>query len=506
MIARTFTGTLRLSAVVSVSLLLASCSLAPDYHTPDVSVPAHFKEEAMNPNAPLNLQAQWSEAKPAADQPRGPWWDMFNDRDLSMLIIEATQNNQNLAAMAARVEQARQSAVIEGAALFPTVTGNASAQRQLPSAAGTGFAGPFSPESVYRAGLGLSYEVDLFGRVRNTREAASANTAAVASDFNSMLLTMQADVAQLYYTMRGQDAEIKLLRETLKLRQDGLKILEKRRDVGTVTDLEVAQNVVDLETTRAALEQLESERSRNENALAVLLGKAPAEFSLPAKPLSAQAPKVPAGLPSTLLERRPDIAAAQYRLMAANARIGIARAAFFPSLSLTASGGFASDTLGSLFDWSSRTWAIGPLLSLPIFQGGRIVAENDRTKAAYVESVAVYRQQVLGAFQDVEDTLSRLKMRDQQAKSFGRAKEAADKAARLASLRFENGDTGYLEEIEAKQSALAAGRAVIQTQAAKMADTVQLVRALGGDFNADFGGLRPTPAAKPAAAKDSVKN
>ena len=483
-----------LTATVTVSLLLASCSLAPDYKTPQVSIPAHFKEEAMNPNAPVDLKAQWSEAKPeAAAQPRGPWWDMFNDRELSTLISEATNSNQNLVAMAARVEQARQTAVIEGAALFPMINGEAGIQRSLSSAAGTGIPGPFKPETVYRAGLGLSYELDLFGRVRNTREAAAANTAAVASDFNSMLLTLQSDVAQLYFTMRGQDAEIKLLRQTLALRQDGLKILEKRRDVGTVTDLEVSQNVVDLENTRAALEQLESERSRNENALAVLLGKAPAEFTLAQQPLSAQAPKVPAGLPSTLLERRPDIASAQYSLIAANARIGIARAAFFPSLSLTANGGFASESLGKLFDWSSRTWAIGPLMTLPIFQGGRIVAENDRTKAAYAESVAVYRQQVLVAFQDVEDTLSRLKMRDAQAQSFGRAKVAAERAARIASLRFESGDTGYLEEIEAKQSALAAGRAVIQTQAGKMVDTVQLVRALGGDFTAEFGGLRPTP-------------
>lgn len=501
MITRVFCATAsRLALMAAGVLVLASCSLAPDYHTPDVSVPAGFKEEAMNPAAPVDLQAKWSEARPAADQARGPWWEMFHDRDLDRLIIEATAGNQNLAAMAARVEQARQSAVIEGAALFPSVTGDAGVQRQLSSAAGTGVAGPFKPETVYRAGLGLSYEIDLFGRVRNTRAAAAATTAAAAADFNSMLLTLQADVAQLYFTLRGQDAEIALVRKTLGLRQDGVKILEKRRDVGTVTDLEVAQNVVDLENTRAALQQLESERARNETALAVLLGRAPADFALAVRPLAAPVPAVPGGLPSALLERRPDVAAAQYRLMAANARIGIARAAFFPSLSLTASGGFASESLGSLFDWSSRTWAIGPLLSLPIFQGGRIVADNARTKAAYAEAVAVYRQQVLGAFQDVENTLSRLKMRDQQAKSFARAKDAADKAARLAALRFENGDTGYLEEIEAKQSALAAGRAAIQTQAARLADTVQLVRALGGDFDAQFGGLSPTPA-KTAPAK-----
>lgn len=483
---------MKLAVVSAVTLTLAACSLVPTYRTPDVAVPARFKQEAMDDSAPIDLTAKWQQAKPAADQPRGAWWDIFNDRDLSVLILDATRNNQNLAVLAARVAQARESAVIDGAALFPQINGDASAQRQLTSAAGTGVPGPFKPETVYRAGLGLSYELDLFGRVRNTRAAASANTAAVASDFNSALLAMQADVAQLYFTLRGQDAEIKLLREAVALREDGVRIFEKRREIGVTTDLETAQNTVDLENTRAALQQLEGERAQNEHALAVLLGMPPAQFSFAPKPLAAAVPAVPAGLPAALLERRPDIAAAQYRLMAANARIGIARAAFFPSLSLTASGGFASDSLGNLFDWSSRTWAIGPLLSLPIFQGGRIVAENNRTKAAYAENVGLYRQQVLTAFQDVEDALVRLKTLDAQSQSFSRAKAAADRAARVAKLRYDNGDTGYLEDLEARQSALAASRATIQVQSARLASTVQLVRALGGDFTPEFGGLKPT--------------
>ncbi len=481
-------------ALIVVGLLtgvVTGCSLAPDYRTPETPDIAAFKQAASDDKAPIDLQAKWVEAKPAADAARGPWWQIFNDRDLGALIEQAMAANQDLAAMAARVEQARQTAVIAGAPLFPLISGDASAQRQMQTRAGTGFPGTVDPENVYQAGLGLSYEVDLFGRVRNTRDAARSDVAASASDFNSMALTLQADVAALYFTLRGQDAEIRLIEQTLALREDSLNILTKRRDIGTVTDLEVSQNVVDLENTRAALQQLQNDRAANEHALAVLLGMAPAEFTFAAKPLSAATVNVPPGLPATLLQRRPDIAAAQYRLMAANARIGVARAAFFPNISLTASGGFASESLGSLFDWSSRTWAIGPMLSLPIFQGGRIIAENARTKAQYIEAVALYRQQVLAAFQDVEDTLARLKMRQAQAVSYARAKEAAERASRIAALRYESGDTGYLEEIEAKQSALTAGRAVIQTQAARLADTVQLIRALGGDWS---------PVAAPASA------
>lgn len=472
--------TASIRAALLATALLAGCSLAPDYKRPATAVTPAFKEA---PQGPVDLQAKWKEAAPAsAAAPRGPWWSVFNDRDLDALIKQASNANQGLAAMLARVEQARQLARIENAGLFPQVDAQAGITRQQNSNAGTGIAVAFDPATVYNAGLGLSYEVDLFGRVRNSRAAAGADLASTASDYNSMLLALQADVAQLYFTMRGQDAEIRLVEQTLALREDSLKILNTRRDVGTVTDLEVTQNIVDLENTRALLQQLRADRAANEHALAVLTGQAPAAFALPVKPLAAEAPVVPAGVPSGLLERRPDISAAEYELMAANARIGVAKAAFFPSLSLTASGGFASESMGNLFDWSSRTWAIGPLLSLPIFQGGRIVAENDRVKARYDEAVADYRQQVLVAFKDVEDALSRLKMRKEQALSYGRAAEAAARGARLANLRYENGDTGYLEDIEAKQAALNAQRATIQTQAGKLADTVALIRALGGGW------------------------
>lgn len=473
------------------AVILTGCNLAPDYKTPATPDTAQFKEA---PQGPVDLQAKWSEGKPAAEANRGQWWLVFNDRQLGDLLLQAASGNNDLAAMAARIEQARQLARIEGASLFPAISGNASVQRQLATTAGTGFNFPVSPATVYSAGLGLTYEIDLFGRARNSRRAAEMDFASAAYGYNSMLLALQADAAQLYFALRGQDASIKLLEQTVKLREDSLGILKSRRDAGTVTDLEVSQNIVDLENTRAQLQQLQADRAVNEHALAVLLGKAPAEFSLPVAPLSAEAPKVPAGIPSEVLQRRPDIAAAQYDLMAANARIGVARAAFFPSLSLTASGGFASETVGHLFDWSSRTWAIGPLMTLPIFQGGRIVADNERAKAKYEETVAGYRQKVLVAFQDVEDALARLKMRDAQAGSYSRAADAAARAAKLAADRYQSGDTGYLEEIEAKESALAASLAVIQTQSGRLSDTVQLIRALGGDW---------TGVAQAAAAPDA---
>lgn len=473
------TGLLNTTAVLAL-ILVTGCSLAPDYKTPTAADPKAFKEAQANVADP---RASWAMATPAADQSRGEWWRIFNDPELDKLIRSAAGGNQSLAAMAARVDQARSVAAIEKSALFPAIDANASYTRQLQSAAGLGFAANFEPQSVYGAGLGLSYELDVFGRARNASRAAKADALGSAAQYQSMLLTLQADVAQMYYLLRGQDAEIALLEKTLALRDDGLKILRKRREVGVVTDLDIAQNVVDVENTRAQLQELQQQRRQNENALAVLLGSSPSDFHFKSAPLTAQVPAVPANLPAQVLQRRPDITAAQYNLMAANARIGVARAAFFPSLSLTGSAGYQSESLGSLFDWSSHTWAVGPLLSLPIFQGGRIVAENDRVRARYEESVADYRQAVLRAFEDVENALTRLKTGADQAQSYGKAKEAADQAARIAARRYETGDSDYLEEINARQGALNAARASIRTQANRLANTVQLIRALGGDWS-----------------------
>jgi multidrug efflux system outer membrane protein len=289
-------------------------------------------------------------------------------------------------------------------------------------------------------------------------------------------------VADFYFTLCAQDADIALLRQTLQIREESLNILRKRMEIGVITELDIAESVVDLENTRGQMQAVLQQRKENEHALAILLGAPPAHFALPEKPLASEPPLIPPGLPSSLLERRPDVVAAQKTLAAANARIGIARAAFFPVLSLTANGGLESATLADLFQWSSRSWAIGPLLTIPIFSGGAATANYKRSQAIYDEAVAEYRQQVLVAFRDVEDSLSRLKSLSDRSASQATAEAAARRAAEIAGKRYDIGASGYLEFITARRNALEAERLGISIRRDRLVNTVRLIRALGGGW------------------------
>lgn len=483
-----------LTLTVAMSLALTACDLAPKFHMPDAGATGAFKEAANDPAndlrlAPGDTPGAWKIGRPAAADARGEWWRAFGDATLNALEAQATQGNQNVKAMAARVEQARQTANIAGAGVWPSVGNTSSYTRRQPTAVGFGLkpGTPVALQSDFDTSFGLSYELDLFGRVRNEKRAAGQDALSAQGALHSVTLAMQADVAQLYFTLRGLDDEIGLLEDTMALRRDSLKILKERKKLGDVTELDVSGYVVDLEATRSQLQAVTQQRKEAEHALAVLLGKAPAAFTLARSSKSMEGiapPVIPAGLPSGLLERRPDISAAQHALAAANARIGIARAAFFPSLSLTAAGGFESNVLGHLFQWSNRSWAVGPLLSLPIFSGGASMANVRRSRAAYDEAVATYRETVLEAFQNVEDALSRLKTVSAQIASQRIAEKAARTAEKLSSLRYDDGDIGYLEAITAKQNALSVERQGIQLARARMTDTVQLIRALGGGWGA----------------------
>jgi multidrug efflux system outer membrane protein len=509
---KTFAGQL-MSAVTAgaVALVLAGCDLSPKFHLPATDGSAAFKEAQDDladdlKLAPGDTPGAWKMGNPAAAQPRGEWWRVFKDDTLTALEDEAAKGNQNVKAMAARVEQARQTAAIAGAGFFPTLDNTTSFTRRQPNAVARGMTPGTSLaiENDYNTSFGLGYELDLFGRVRNTSRAAKEDAQTAREDLQSVTLSMQADVATLYFTLRSLDREIALLRDTMKLREDSVRILKGREKLGDVTELDVSGYVVDLENTRNQLQSVTQQRRETEHALAVLLGKAPANFALAAKTTAETLPVIPAGLPSGLMERRPDIAAAQHTLASANARIGIARAAFFPSLSLTGSGGFESSVLGDLFQWSSRSWAVGPLVSLPIFSGGSAVANARRSKAVYAEAVANYRETVLEAFRDVEDSLSRLKTLSQQSASQRIAEKAATRAEKLAELRYQDGDIGYLESITARQNALAAQRAGIQIRRDRMTNTVQLIRALGGGWDAQAvaKAVSVTPAPQtPAATK-----
>ena len=448
-------------------LALAGCSVAPDYRRPAVDTPAAYKEA---PAVPAGQEGQWKPAAPAEDQPRGQWWRVFGDETLNALESQAAAANQDLKAAAARLAQAR---ALQGEARserYPRVDAGFGPTRQRPSPASQGRDddGPSQPATLWRTSLGVSYEADLFGRVSSTVAAADAELGRSEALFRSVQLALQADVAQAYFLVRELDAERELYAGTVELRQHTLRLVQRRFDEGDISELDLARSRSELASARAQLLGVERRRAAAEHALAILLGRAPADFSLPAQPLARVSVQIPAGLPSSLLERRPDIAAAERAMAAANARIGAAQAAFFPRLELTGALGYESSQLGNLFEWSSRTFLLGPLvgtmLSLPIFDGGRRQAGLDLARARYEEDVAAYRQTVLGAFREVEDNLANLRILADQSRTQDEAVQASARAARLSQIQYREGSISYLDVIDADRTVLLERRAAVQLE------------------------------------------
>ncbi|MDP2205641.1 MAG: efflux transporter outer membrane subunit [Alphaproteobacteria bacterium] len=484
-----------LALTTALGAPLSGCNLAPDFKLPSTAAPETFREAEE-----LKEKGKWKVGEPAAHFDRGEWWKVFKQPELDKLQAEAATGNLTVQAMEARVRQSRAAAGQVRSQYFPVIDGNASATRQKPNAVTRGMAAgnELAIENSLKTGLTFSYELDLFGRVRNRHKAAKAEAENAEATLQSMRLAMQADVADLYFLLRALDRERGVLSVSIGLREDALKILKKRMEIGSITELDIAEATVDLENTRIQYQDIIQQRKEAEHALALLLGKAPSEFSLKSAELPRRIPVIPSGVPSSVLERRPDVTAAQYKLAAENARIGVVRASFFPSLSLTGNGGVESDVLSNLFRWSSRTWAIGPLLTLPVFSGGADVKALDRQKAVYEEAVAEYRLSVIEAFRDVENSLSRLKSLSRQASSQAVAEKAAKRASELAGMRYDNGDVGYLEAITARRGALETQRSGIQIQGARLRETVRLIRAIGGSWDPP---VVDTAAAKPAAKK-----
>ena len=459
---------------VLLSLILAGCSLAPTLEQPAVETPSTFKD--LTPEE----RGRWKTAQPAEAQPRGEWWRAFGDAQLDALELEAAAANQDLKAAAARVAQARALVGVANAERSPRVDAGFGPSRIKPSGE--------PATTVWRGLLTVSYEVDVFGRVADGVAAARSDFEALQAAFRSVQLALQADVAQTYFAIRQADDELGLLRNTLALREDSVRLLQRRFDLGEINELDLSRARTELATTRSDAIALERRRAQLEHALAVLLGKAPAAFDLDSAPLAGEMPAIPAGLPSSLLERRPDITAASRTMAAANARIGVAKAAFFPVLSLTAQGGYESGELSELFRWSSRTWALGPLLgtvlTVPIFDGGRNQANLERSYAVLEESVASYRQQVLVAFAEVEDSLVDVRTLDEQGQATREAVASASRALAVAQARYRAGATGYLDVIDAQRSLLLVQRLETQIRGARAASTVALIRALGGGWEA----------------------
>lgn len=454
-----------------LALLLSGCTLGPNYVKPDAPVPLTYKEGA-----------PWTEAAPRDQLAKGPWWELYGDPVLNELQSRAAGANQQLKGALARLDQARALARGSRAELTPRLDLDPVAQRGRFTAEQSGVAGGLTGNS-FQLPLDLSYEVDLWGRVRRSVEAASADYQASAADLETIRLSLHAELASNYFALRALDAEIALLERSIKLRQEALFLVQTRFVNGIVSELDVARAETELATTEAEAIGLSQRRGEREHALAVLLGEAPSSFNLAASPLDLPPLQVAPGLPSQLLERRPDVAAAERQMAAANARIGIAKTAFFPAIRLTGSAGYQSGEISSLFDWSSRSWALGPAISLPIFDGGRNSANLERAKSAHEEAVANYRQQLLVAFQEVENGLLGLRLLGEQATVQQRAVESAQKAAELSDKRYRAGLVSYLEVVDSQRSALQSERGAVQLLGQRLQTSVLLIKALGGGWN-----------------------
>ncbi|UPG90231.1 efflux transporter outer membrane subunit [Luteibacter aegosomaticola] len=463
---------------------LAACSLAPKYQVPDVKPPPSYKES-------LGTEAQgtWQPALPAEDAERGAWWKVFGEPQLDDLEEQAMAANPSLAAAAARVQEARGAERVTGAARFPDLSAGFGPTRQqnAPQSLGVPDTGVRpDAQTVWRAQANISYEVDLFGRVASSVAAARADSQEAQALFRSVQLMLQADVAQTYFRLRELDAELVVYDRAIVLRQETLNFVATRFEAGEVTDLDKAQAEAELASARSDAMSARRSRAATEHALAVLLGKAPADFAFAPAPLATVQLNIPAGLPSTLLERRPDIAAAERAMAATNARVGVAKAAYFPSLVLTGTGGYEAKSLGDVFKWSSRTFLLGPLVgtvaTLPLFDGGIRKGNLEQARARYEESVAQYRGQVLVGFREVEDSLSALRILRDQTAVQGEAVSASTRAFGLSKAQYEDGSVAYLNILDAERVVLAARLNEVRLRGEQAGATVDLIRALGGGW------------------------
>jgi multidrug efflux system outer membrane protein len=471
-------------AALLVALALVLCgsntkagplTVGPDYKAPTNTFPAAYKSVELG---------SWKEGRPLDNVSKGNWWTVFDDRELNDLEQQALQANQNLKGAVARVEQARATARVARSELLPTLDFNPSYNRQRFSPNQNPSFGNITANS-FSVPLDLSYEIDLWGRVRRSFESARADAQSTLADYFNFLLTLESDVAQNYFALRALDAEVAIVNSTVDLRREQVRLVRSRFQGGIGNDLDIARAETELATTEADAASLAKQRTELENALAILVGSSPSVFHLPAytNNWNPRPPEIPAGLPAELLERRPDVSQAERQLASANARIGVAKAAFFPVVSLTASGGYLSGDVNSLFNWESRTWSFGPSVSLPIFAGGRNRANYRKSKAAFEEAVARYRQQVLVAFGEVENSLSGIRHLGDEAAAQDRAVTSSRRAADLAEDRFRSGIVSYLDVVDANRDALSAQRSDAQLTGQRLALTVQLIKALGGGWN-----------------------
>jgi len=463
--------------------LLAGCAVGPNYKRPAATtIPAAY-------SSTTNVFATngWNIAEPQAQIPKGNWWEMFGDAELDEMENQASAANQQLKVAVARLAEARAQTDVTRAGLFPNISASGSfvRQRVSPNTPSTITGKPYGTSSTFDdfyVPLSLGYEMDLWGRVRRSVESARAQAQASADDLETIKLMIQAEIAVDYFTLRALDTERAVLNSSVGVFAKSLQLTRNLRAGGAVSDLDVAQALTVLKTTEAQLPSVMLQRAQFEHALALLAGQPASTFRVTERTLSAAPPFIPSGLPSELLERRPDISAAERRMAAANASIGVAKASFFPTVQLNGLAGFESLDAGTLFNGSSRLWAVGPSVTLPIFEGGKLRAGLRFAQATYDEMVADYRQSVLTAFSEVEDSLAAQMFLANQYAAENEALAAARKQLEIVNNQYRDGLITYLEVATAESTELNVEFAATALRGQQLVTAVTLVKALGGGW------------------------
>jgi NodT family efflux transporter outer membrane factor (OMF) lipoprotein len=464
----------RLVGSIALLALAAACSVGPNYVRPTAPVQTSYKE-----------LGDWKVAEPRDAMERGAWWAIYDDPELARLEEQVTAANQDLAAAEARFREARALVASARADWWPTVSVGVSATRSRTSAnLGTSFSSGRSFND-YAMPIEASWEADVWGRIRRNVESSEASAQASAADLEAARLSLQATLAIDYFQLHTFDAQRRLLDETVDDYEKSLALTRSRYAQGVASRADVARAETQLESTRTQATDVALQRAQVEHAIAVLVGTAPGNFALPVAPLAATVPRVPPGVPSTLLERRPDVAAAERTAAAANAQIGVAVAAYYPTITLSASGGFQSSDISDWFLWPSRIWSFGPSVTETVFDGGKRGALTAQARAIYDETVAAYRESVLTAFQNVEDALAALAHLEEEARTQAIAVDAAEVALRITRNQYKAGIASYIDVVITQASTLVNERAAVDIQGRRLAASVALVQALGGGWNAD---------------------
>ena len=458
--------------VAVMSVLISACTIGPDYVRPTAPVPDSYKENK-----------EWKIAEPKDDRFHGPWWEIYNDPQLNALEEQVNISNLNIAVAEAQFRQA--SALVQAAtsSYFPTLTTNPAATRSLRSSNIVQSTTPPGTNTIYSAPLNISpWELDVWGRIRRVVEAARANAQASAADLEGVRLSVHAALAQNYFLVRILDRQKQLFDATVQAYKRSLELAVNQYKSGVVSRADVLQAETQFKTIQAQAIDVGVQRAQAEHAIALLVGRPASDFSISISPLDTIPPPIPAGVPSDLLERRPDIAGAERRVAAANAQIGVAKAAYFPTVTLSGSMGYQSTDTFNWFTWPSRFWSVGPGVAQTLFDGGLRGALNDQARAAYDANVASYRQTVLTGFQEVEDNLAALRILEQEALAQDEAVKAAQKSLEFSLNQYKQGTVSYLNVIIAQVAALNSERSAVSILGRRMTASVLLIKALGGSW------------------------